>query len=211
MTGENPIVYIVDDDEALCASVQWLLESVDLESRSFNDVASFLAAYDPERPSCLVLDVRMPKVGGFQLQETLLERESPMPIIFVSAHGDIRMSVRALQQGAVNFLEKPYDPQTLLEAVQENLLRAEELFARDAQRRQVCRRVSTLTPREREILALVIEGLPSQNIARRLDMSVKTVDVHRARIKSKTASESIATLVRDILQHGVEIDPPPGT
>jgi two-component system response regulator FixJ len=206
MTKTSPIVYIVDDDVALCESVQWLLESVDLESESFNDVASFLESYDPHRPSCLVLDVRMPKVGGFQLQETLIERESPMPIIFVSAHGDIRMSVRALQQGAVNFLEKPYDPQTLLDAIQQNLLRAEELFARHSARQEVHQRLSTLTAREREILKYVIDGLPSQNIARKLGMSVKTVDVHRARIKSKTESESIATLVRDILQHGITLD-----
>jgi two-component system, LuxR family, response regulator FixJ len=201
----EPLVYIVDDDEELCTSLAWLLESVSVPSKSFNDVASFLDAYEPERPSCLILDVRMPRTGGFQLQETLNQIGSPIPIIFVSAHGDVRMSVRALQQGAVNFLEKPYDPQQMLDVVQETLELAGERFAEAADRRTVEERLATLTPREREILALVIDGLPSQNIARKLGTSVKTIDVHRARIKAKTQAESISTLVRDVLMHRIDI------
>jgi two-component system, LuxR family, response regulator FixJ len=200
----DPLVYIVDDDEELCTSLAWLLDSVSIPSQSFNDVASFLEAYDPDRPSCLVLDVRMPRTGGFQLQETLNQIGAPIPIIFVSAHGDVRMSVRALQQGAVNFLEKPYDPQQMLDVVQETLELAVVRFAEAAERRTVQERLATLTPREREILALVIDGMPSQNIARKLGTSVKTIDVHRARIKAKTHAESISTLVRDVLTHKVD-------
>ncbi|PJJ45188.1 LuxR family two component transcriptional regulator [Glutamicibacter mysorens] len=206
MLEQPPVVYIVDDDQELCQSVQWLLESVDIQSESYTEVSSFLENYDPDRVACLVLDVRMPKVGGFQLQDLLVQRRSPMPIIFVSAHGDIRMSVKALRNGAVNFLEKPYDPQILLDSIQENLLGAEALYQKNAARQRVVNRVKTLTPRELTILGLVIEGLPSQNIARRLGMSAKTVDVHRARIKTKTDAESIPTLVRDILQYDVDIN-----
>ncbi|WP_285320826.1 response regulator [Pseudarthrobacter sp. lyk4-40-TYG-27] len=119
MNSPEPLVYIADDDEELCKSLAWLLESVSIPSHSYYDVASFLAGYDQDLPACLVLDVRMPKAGGFQLQETLNRIASPIPIIFVSAHGDIRMSVKALRQGAVNFLEKPYDPQHMLDVVQE--------------------------------------------------------------------------------------------
>lgn len=206
MNSPEAVVYIVDDDQELCASLAWLLDSVSIKSKSFYDVASFLDAYDSNVPSCLVLDVRMPKTGGFALQETLNQIASPIPVIFVSAHGDIRMSVRALQQGAVNFLEKPYDPQQMLDVVQETLELSIVRFDDSSRRRSVEQRLATLTPREREILALVIDGLPSQNIARRLGTSVKTVDVHRARIKSKTGSDSIATLVRDIMAHDIKID-----
>jgi len=205
MHSPEALVYIVDDDEELCKSLSWLLESVSIKSRSFYDVATFLEGYDPSVPSCLVLDVRMPRAGGFQLQETLNQISSPIPIIFVSAHGDIRMSVKALRQGAVNFLEKPYDPQHMLDVVQETLELARERFESNQGRREVELRVAALTPREREILALVIDGLPSQNIARKLGTSVKTVDVHRTRIKAKTGADSIATLVRDILQHNVQV------
>ena len=206
MDSPEALVYIVDDDQELCASLSWLLESVNIKSRIYNDVATFLAEYDPEVPACLVLDVRMPRTGGFQLQETLNRLSSPIPIIFVSAHGDIRMSVKALRQGAMNFLEKPYDPQHMLDVVQETLELAHERFEAHRGRREIEKRIASLTPREREILALVIDGLPSQNIARRLGTSVKTVDVHRTRIKAKTGADSIATLVRDILQHDVPVN-----
>jgi len=205
MDSPEALVYIVDDDQELCTSLAWLLESVNIRSRIFNEVASFLATYDPGVPACLVLDVRMPKAGGFQLQETLNQISSPIPIIFVSAHGDIPMSVKALRQGAINFLEKPYDPQHMLDVVQETLELAQQRFEADRGRREIEERVAGLTPREREILALVIDGLPSQNIARKLGTSVKTVDVHRTRIKAKTGADSIATLVRDILQHDVAV------
>lgn len=206
MQSPEALVYIVDDDEALCASLSWLLESVSVKSQVFNNVESFLAEYNPGIPSCLVLDVRMPKTGGFQLQETLNQINSPIPIIFVSAYGDVRMSVRALQQGAINFLEKPYDPQQMLDVVQETMAIAVSRFEEDQCRQEVQKRLSTLTRREREILAEVIEGLPSQNIATKLGTSVKTVDVHRARIKAKTGADSIATLVRDVLQHKISVD-----
>ncbi len=205
MDTPEAIVYIVDDDHELCTSLAWLLDSVDIKSHIFNDVASFLADYDPALPACLILDVRMPRTGGFQLQETLNQMSSPIPIIFVSAHGDIRMSVKALRQGATNFLEKPYDPQHMLDVVQETLELAQERFEAHRGRRDIEQRIAGLTPREREILALVIDGLPSQNIARKLGTSVKTVDVHRTRIKAKTGADSIATLVRDILQHDISI------
>lgn len=205
MDSPEPLVYIVDDDQELCASLSWLLESVNVRSRIFNDVGSFLANYDPGVPACLILDVRMPKAGGFQLQDSLNQISSPIPIIFVSAHGDIRMSVKALRQGALNFLEKPYDPQHMLDVVQETLELAQRRFESDRGRREIEARIAGLTTREREILALVIDGLPSQNIARKLGTSVKTVDVHRTRIKAKTGADSIATLVRDVLQHNVTV------
>ena len=166
---------------------------------------SFLDEYRRDIPACLVLDVRMPEVGGFQLQEALLADESPIPIIFVSAHGDIKMSVRALQRGALTFIEKPYDPQHMLDVIQDALRVARQRFGETRTRTELQARIDALTAREREILALVLDGLPSKNIAKELGISVKTVDVHRTRIKEKTGADSIAVLVRDILQAGIAV------
>ncbi len=201
----EPRVYIVDDDSDLRDSLVWLLKSVGITADAYAGPEDFLAALDPDVPGCLIVDVRMPRVSGFQLQERLNDMGVPLPIVFCSAHGDVRMSVRALQQGAVDFIEKPYDPQQMIEVVQSNLATAAERFAAWGRRRHVEGRLARLTPREREILRLVIDGLPSQNIARQLGTSVKTIDVHRARIKNKTGSDSIATLVRDILQNDVTV------
>ncbi|MDF0529275.1 response regulator [Tsukamurella sp. 8F] len=202
---QEATVYVVDDDPGLCESVDFLLGSIDIHPVLCNSADEFLDAYDGRSPACIVLDVRMPKVSGLRLQERLNEIAPHVAIIFVSAHGDIRMSVSALQAGAMDFLEKPYDPQRLLDAVQSSMLHAVERFSDYATRTSVQRKIYGLTPREREILSLVVEGLPSQNIARRLGMSVKTVDVHRARIKAKTDADSISTLVRDVLRYQVDV------
>ncbi|GAF44943.1 MULTISPECIES: response regulator transcription factor [Rhodococcus] len=205
MDQQETRVYIVDDDEELCASLAWLLDSVNITSEYYFSVQSFLDEYRRDIPACLVLDVRMPEVGGFQLQEALLADESPIPIIFVSAHGDIKMSVRALQRGALTFIEKPYDPQHMLDVIQDALRVARQRFGERRNRTELQGRIDTLTVREKEILALVLDGLPSKNIAKELGISVKTVDVHRTRIKEKTGAESIAVLVRDILQAGIAV------
>jgi RNA polymerase sigma factor (sigma-70 family) len=198
-------VYVVDDDPALCDSVDWILESIGIRPVICHSADAFLDVYDGSRPACIVLDVRMPGMSGTRLQEKINEFAPHVVIIFVSAHGDIRMSVSTLQKGAMDFLEKPYDPQRLLDAVQAGTEKARSRYVEHVSRALVQEKLECLTPRERQILALVVEGLPSQNIARRLGMSVKTVDVHRARIKSKTDSDSIGTFVRDLLRYGVEV------
>jgi FixJ family two-component response regulator len=198
-------VYVVDDDPELCESVDWLLDSIGIKPVICHSADEFLAVYIGDHPACLVLDVRMPQMSGTRLQQKLNEFAAHAAIIFVSAHGDIRMSVSTLQAGALDFLEKPYDPQRLLDAVQAGVEKASRRFHDSTTQQSVQAKVNSLTPREREILELVVDGLPSQNIARRLGMSVKTVDVHRARIKSKTDADSISTLVRDILRYGVNV------
>ncbi|OYO01353.1 response regulator transcription factor [Enemella evansiae] len=204
----EPVVYVVDDDPELLESVSWLLESIGIDAVSIDSADAFLSRYSGDHPALVVLDVRMPRISGTRLQEILNEQLPHVAIIFVSAHGDIKMSVRTMQRGAIDFLEKPYEPQQMLEVVQAGIGTARERFLDHAQRRDVQQKVDSLTPREREILCLVVEGLPSQNIARRLGMSVKTVDVHRARIKQKTDADSINTLVRDILRYGAIIEGP---
>ncbi|MFT4286023.1 response regulator transcription factor [Nocardioides sp.] len=199
------VVHVVDDDSDLLQSLVFLFGSVGIEVLTYPDALTFLAEFDPEEPAVLIVDMRMPGLNGFQLQEQLAARDYPAPIIFCSAHGDIAMSVRALRQGAVDFLEKPYEPQQMLDTVQEHLRTATELFAEARVRRDVARRLESLTPRERDVLRLVLAGTPSQLIARELGASVKTIDVHRARIKAKTEAESLGALVRDVLHHHLEI------
>ncbi|WP_229704830.1 response regulator transcription factor [Williamsia phyllosphaerae] len=206
MSAPQPAtVYVVDDDPELCESVDWLLGSIGMSPTICHSADEFLSVYNGEHPACIVLDVRMPQMSGTRLQEKLNEFAPHVTIIFVSAHGDIRMSVSTLQAGALDFLEKPYAPQRLLEAVQRGVDLAGERFSAHTARATIASKVSLLTPRERQILSLVVEGLPSQNIARKLGMSVKTVDVHRARIKAKTDADSISTLVRDVLRFDVEV------
>ena len=198
-------VYVVDDDSALCESVEWLLDSAAISCTICNSADEFLSRFEPDSPACLVLDVRMPRMSGTRLQEKLNEIAPHVAIIFVSAHGDINMSVSTMKAGAQDFLEKPYDPQQLIDAVQLGVDNAAQRYLLHSQERRLSEKINLLTSREREVLVLVIEGLPSQTIARRLGMSVKTVDVHRTRIKTKTDADSIGTLVRDILRYQVEV------
>lgn len=199
MDANTPVVYIVDDDDAVRTSLAWLLSSVNIRTECFNGPEAFLKAYDANSLSCLILDVRMPEISGFQLQERLKEIGADIPVIFVSGHGDIPMSVRALRNGAVDFLEKPYNSQQMLERIQVTLKSvAGNRHARE-RRQQLQAKLKTLTSREREILEKVILGASSKIIARDLNISVKTVDVHRASIKDKLGCQSTASLVRDVL------------
>ncbi|MER7795509.1 response regulator [Streptomyces sp. NPDC097640] len=202
------LVYILDDDEELSASLAWLLESVGIASERFRDARAFLSSYNRDRPGCLVLDVRMPELSGFDVQELLNETGAPLPVVFVSAHGDVRMSVRALQNGAADFLEKPYDPQHMLDVVQAARRTARRRFETAARRGELRAKLDGLTVREREVLTLSAEGVPNKQIAGRLGISAKTVDVHRARIREKTGAESIPALVHDLLRLG--LCPPAG-
>ncbi|CAG2156581.1 response regulator transcription factor [Cupriavidus numazuensis] len=200
MTALSAIVYIVDDDKELRTSLAWLLETVSVQAECFAGAREFLAAYDSKRPACLVLDVRMPETGGFQLQEILNKQGATLPIIFVSAHGDIPMSVKALQNGAIDFIEKPYNPQQMLEKIQGALKQAVQLHDSAEQRQKIRAKLDKLTTREQEILCRVLDGKPSKIIADELHISVKTVDVHRTKIREKLGVVSTATLVREVME-----------
>lgn len=199
MEIRTPIVYIVDDDKDLRTSLAWLLESVSVKAQCFAGAEEFLAHYDSRQPACLVLDVRMPQTSGFQLQEILNRRGSTLPTIFVSAHGDIPMSVTAMKNGALDFVEKPYNPQQMIDRIQAALKTAVQAQADQEQREHLQGKLALLTSREREVLMLVVDGKASKVIARELNISVKTVDVHRTKIKEKMGVTSIAMLVREVL------------
>jgi FixJ family two-component response regulator len=194
-----PIVYIVDDDNGMRTSLAWLLESVGVKSAGFANANEFLNAFDPGVPACLVLDVRMPEQSGFDVQAELNRQGATLPIIFVSGHGDIPMSVRALQSGAIDFVEKPYNSQQMLDRVQRALKLAMQRHAANQKQRELKKRLESLTAREKEVLRGVIDGKGSKRIASDLSISVKTVDVHRASIKDKLGAASIAMLVRDVM------------
>ncbi len=194
-----PLVYIVDDDNGMRTSLAWLLESVGVKSAGFANASEFLDAFDPAVPACLVLDVRMPEQSGFDVQAELNRQGATLPIIFVSGHGDIPMSVRALQNGAIDFVEKPYNSQQMLDRVQRALKLATQRHGANQKQRELRKRIESLTAREKEVLRGVIDGKGSKRIATDLSISVKTVDVHRASIKDKLGAASIAMLVREVM------------
>ncbi len=192
-------VFVVDDDPAMRDSLRWLLESVDLEVRTFESAGRFLEGLEPTRPSCLVLDVRMPGLSGLDLQAELVRRDVGIPVIMISGHGDVPVAVRAMRAGAIDFIEKPFSDQLLLDRVRQAIERDQAESASDSRRVQVEGRVAQLTPREREVMNLVVAGRPNRRIAEDLGLSQKTVEIHRARVMAKMEADSLAELVRDVL------------
>ncbi len=190
------LVCVIDDDIAIREALQGLLRSVGLNVAPFDSVAAFLSAAPAERPRCLVLDVRMPGASGLDLQAEMVKTGLQTPIIFITGHGDIAMSVRAMKAGAVEFLPKPFRDQDLLDAIQEALRRDRELLATDASGAELKARFQTLTPREREIMAEVAGGLLNKQIAARVGLSEITVKVHRGQVMRKMGARSLAALVR---------------
>ena len=202
-----PIVHVVDDDPGVLDAVRLLLRSVGLASRGYASALEFLEAHDPDAPGCLVLDLRMPGMSGVELQERLGELGSDIPIVFVTAHGDVPTAVRAVKAGAIDFIQKPFHDQQLLDRVHEALaLNARSRVLR-AERRQIIQRIAGLTPREREAMTLVVAGLPNKKIARELRISERTVEVHRARVMEKMEARSVPELVRMVLKAGAATMP----
>ena len=197
-----PTVFVVDDDAALRESLRWLIESVGLRVATYDSARSFLAEYDPARPGCLVLDIRMPGESGLELQEKLRERGSDIPIIVITAYAEVPMAVRAFKAGAVDFIEKPFSDQVLLDRIQQAVEKDRQGRHEMEKREKLLVRVDRLTPREREVLQLIVAGKPSKVIAADLGVSQKTIEVHRSRIMAKMEANSLASLVRIAVQSG---------
>jgi FixJ family two-component response regulator len=195
-------VIVVDDDEAVRASLRLLLKSVGLECKSYGSAAEFLAAYDARQPGCLVLDVRMPGMSGLELQQELNLRGAVIPVIFITGHGDVPMAVEAMQHGAFDFLQKPFRDQELLDRIQKALQRDRESRAELQQQDKIRARRETLTPREREVLQLMTRGRPNKLMAVDLGLSQRTIEIHRARVMEKMQASSLAQLVRMTLELG---------
>lgn len=199
MASDEQTVFVVDDDDAFRDSLELLFESVGLKVETYGSAASFLEDLDPRRRGCLVLDVRMPGMSGLELQARLNERGIFLPVIFMTGHGDVPMAVRAMKSGAVDFLSKPFSHQELLDLVQGALKGEAEQREREDERRSVLNRLRLLTPREEEVMELVVDGQANKVIANRLGISQRTVEIHRSQVMQKMEAASLAELVRMVL------------
>ncbi len=195
-------VFIIDDDQAVARSLRWLIETVQLKVETFTSAQDFLDHYDAGKPGCLVLDVRMPGMSGLELQERLTARRSyHPPIIFITGHGDVQMAVRAVQAGAFDFVEKPFNDQDLLDRIQKAITHDAGQRGKEEQRSQLKALFASLTPREREVLDHVVEGMSNKGIANALGLSAKTVEVHRAKVMEKLHARSLSDLVKMAMQN----------
>ncbi len=192
----EPTVFIVDDDLAVARSLRWLIESVQLKVETFASAQAFLDGYDAAKPGCLVLDVRMPGMSGIELQERLTAQRIGVPIIFITGHGDVQMAVRAVQAGAFDFIEKPFNDQDLLDRMQRAISFDSDRRVRDSQRARLSTLFASLTTREREVMDLVVEGMSNKAVANTLGLSAKTVEVHRAKVMEKMNARSVSDLVK---------------
>lgn len=192
----EPTVFIVDDDQAVARSLRWLIESIQLKVETFASAQAFLDGYVAAKPACLVLDVRMPGMSGIELQERLTMQRIRVPIIFITGHGDVQMAVRAVQAGAFDFIEKPFNDQDLLDRIQRAISFDSEQRARDSQRARLSALFAGLTTREREVMDLVVEGMSNKAVANALGLSAKTVEVHRAKVMEKMNARSVSDLVK---------------
>lgn len=195
---EVPVVSIVDDDEAVRETLRHLVESINVRVKTYASPQHYLDACDPNRPGCLVLDIRMPGMSGLDLHETLIGKGIMLPVIMITGYGDVSSAVRAMRQGAVDFLEKPFHNQTLLDLVQACIRRDAQHRQAEAARQNVRSNLLTLTPRERDVLDLVVSGKSNKETARTLEISPKTVEIHRSRVMEKMAATSLAELVQMI-------------
>ncbi len=200
MTENTPTVFLVDDDEAVRDSLGLLMKSVSLNSQSFASADEFLGQYEPECPGCLILDIRMPGMNGMELQQKLIEMRAILPIIFITGHGDIPMAVEAMQRGAIDFIPKPFRDHELLDRVNKALEQDQENRSSLLKQEEVEKRIDTLTPREKQVMKLVVLGKANKVIAGDLDVSQRTVEIHRSRVMEKMKARSLAQLVRMSMQ-----------
>lgn len=205
MKEKPATVFVIDDDEAVRTSLRLLLKSVGLPVETFASAQEFLDQYDEDRAGCLVLDIRMPGISGLELQQHLNDRNSIMPIVFITGHGDVPMAVEAMQAGAVDFIQKPFRDQDLIDRINRALEKDSAMRGELRERDEIRRRMSQLTPREREVLDLVTQGKANKVIAGDLNVSQRTVEIHRARVMEKMGAGSLAHLVRMVIEANREL------
>mgnify|MGYP001805888883 CR=1 FL=1 len=192
----NPLIFVVDDDEAIRDSLAMLLETAGYQVSTYASAPEFLNHANQEAVGCVLVDIRMPEMNGLDLLKEMRQKASPLPVIMITGHGDVALAVAALKGGAVDFLEKPFDPERLLESVGEAVAQRNFTHRQQIEVREILARMSLLTPREREVLDLVAAGLANKVVANRLNISSRTVEIHRARVMEKMAARHVSDLVR---------------
>ena len=196
MADDNPKVFVVDDDASVCKALARLISSEGLEVETFSSARDFIERGLFDTAGCLILDIRMPDLNGLELQELLSEENFPLPIIFLSGHANVPICAQAMKRGAMEFLEKPFDDRTLLDAIRKAIARSRRQVSEYRVSNRLRQRFESLTPRERQIFQFVVKGLLNKQIAHDLGIVEKTVKVHRARVMNKMRADSLAELVR---------------
>ncbi len=205
MNKSEPTVFVVDDDEAVCRSLRLLIETVGLKVQTYGSAQDFLDGYDPAQVGCLVLDVRMPGMSGLELQSKLTAEGINIPVIMVTGHGDVPLAVQAIKAGAMDFIEKPFRDQILLDNIQKAIGLEAQTWCEQAEQASIEEKLASLTPREYEIMDLLILGRSNKAIAYELGISQKTVDFHRAHILEKMGVDSVVELVRCVCRLSVPV------
>ena len=210
MSESEATIFVVDDDPGVRQSLEMLIRAIGQSVETFASAGEFLDAYTSERPGCLVLDLRMPGMSGLELQEELGSRGSNLPVIFITAHGDVPTAVDAVKGGAIDFIQKPFRDQDLIEKIELALEQNERALEDTAERGDVQARVASLTSRERQVMDIVVDGRTNKTMAAELGLSERTVEIHRARVMSKMGAESLADLVKMTLRARGDGSPPAG-
>lgn len=203
MASES-VVYVVDDDEAICDSLLAVLESAGYEARAFQSAAEFLKNCDPARPACLLVDVRMPDMDGLELQRRVAAQHPQFAVIVMTGHGDVPLAVQAMKGGALDFIEKPFEHTALLDAVSQALKQSMTLADANLESVEAQSRLSHLSQREREVLEGLVDGLANKVIAHKLEISPRTVEIYRARLMDKMKARSLPELIRLAISAGVK-------
>jgi len=201
--NNSPTVFVVDDDQAIRSSLKWLIETIGVRVETFASADEFIRSYYPGRSGCLLLDIRMPGMNGLELQEYFNQQNISIPIIIITGHGDVPMSVRAMKAGAVDFIEKPFNDELLLESIRSALEIDCEQRMIQAERAMIATNLEQLTPREHEVMEMVTDGKANKEIAVALGVSAKTVEAHRARVMEKMQAPSLAALVKMVITANV--------
>jgi FixJ family two-component response regulator len=202
---EVATVFIVDDDDAVGVSLEFLMKSINQPAESFPSAQDFLDAFNPDKPGCLLLDIRMPGMSGMELQEKLNEMNAGIPVIFITGHGDVPMAVKAIQSGAADFIQKPFRDQELIDRIREVLENDISARADRLERNEIIERMNTLTEREKEVMEQVVAGKANKVVAIDLNVSQRTVEIHRANVMEKMKAKSLAQLVRLVMRARSEI------
>jgi len=205
-----PTVFVVDDDPSVCRSLEMLVRSFGLQAETYGSADAFLRAYRRDRPGCLILDLRMPGMSGLDLQRELGRRGSALPIVFITAHGDVPAAVEALQGGAADFLLKPFRDQDLIEKIERAIEQNTRVRREGAARREITDRIRMLTSREMQVMEFVVKGMTNRAIAEGLELSERTVEIHRARMMRKMVARTLPDLVKMVtrVRSGTAAPPP---